>query len=95
MIGNINLIKLYREYLIEQDPSDLGKALAELKANCLANIIDCSLGETRDAMQACKYLIDFTLEKNPRGRPPKDSEQLTDDTKLWESYHALHQGRKE
>lgn len=46
---------------------------AKIKSMCLANIIETSRGETRDSLQAAKFLLDapWIKEESKRGRPSK------------------------
>jgi len=46
---------------------------AKIKSMCLSHIIETSRGETRDSLQAAKYLIDapWLKEESKRGRPSK------------------------
>jgi hypothetical protein len=60
---NINLVALWRRELE-----------AKIKSSCLQYILEASKGETRDALQAAKYLIDapWNKEESKRGRPSKE-----------------------
>jgi len=85
----INLSNLYRQHLIEQDDSELGIAFAELKANCLDNLIDAAQGETRDALQANKYLLEFSYrdkKKKEELKPILDNRILEDADALLKSW---------
>lgn len=46
---------------------------AKIKSSCLQYILEASRGETRDALQAAKYLIEspWLKEEAKRGRPSK------------------------
>jgi hypothetical protein len=46
---------------------------AKIKSMCLSHLIETSKGETRDAIQASKFLLDapWVKEENKRGRPSK------------------------
>lgn len=91
-----DIVDLYEAYLIEKDPSELGVLLAKLKANCLDRIIETSKGETRDALQANKYLLEFSpKDDTKRGRPSKqdilvEAKKIAEDNVLLEeSYDRL------
>jgi hypothetical protein len=85
--------KLYEDYLIEQDDSDVGRAFAHIKSECLYNLITAALTEGKDSLGASKYLLEF----NYRDKKNKQVLELApkDNTILEEAYALLNsQGEK-
>lgn len=98
------LVTKYEEYLRQQDNSELGILLAKLKAQCLDRIIEAAKGETRDALQANKYLLEFSLSKEDKrtktknviteGREHEDLNRLQEYFKEGNIY-AIRESREE
>ncbi len=51
---------------------------AKIKSMCLLHIIETSRGETRDSLQAAKFLLDapWIKEETKRGRPSKEDIEM-------------------
>lgn len=65
--ANTSLVSLWRRELE-----------AKIKSMCLSSIIETSRGETRDSLQAAKFLLDapWIKEESKRGRPSKEDIEM-------------------
>lgn len=69
---------------------------AKIKSNALKHILEVSLGETRDSLQANKLLLDSPWEESPRGRPSKEDiskelkRNVENNSRLKEDIELLH-----
>lgn len=71
---------------------------AKIKSSCLQYILEASRGETRDALQAAKYLIEspWLKEDSKRGRPSKvdienETKRMAEDiSRVAEDYQRIH-----
>lgn len=78
---------------------------AKLRSEALARIIETSKGETRDAINASKYIYEALADKDKVGRPSKESIKLEakklvqDRDRIAEDYervqNAIQEGREE
>lgn len=74
---------------------------AKVKSMCLSHILETSRGETRDSLQAAKFLLDapWIKEESKRGRPSKEEiaaeiKQTTDQLlRVQEDYKRITDGR--
>jgi hypothetical protein len=65
--ANTSLVSLWRRELE-----------AKIKSMCLSSILETSRGETRDSLQAAKFLLDapWIKEDTKRGRPSKEDIEM-------------------
>ena len=74
---------------------------AKLRSEALARIIETSKGETRDAINASKYIYEALADKDKVGRPTKESikvaakQMLQDRDRIEEDYERIRNAREE
>lgn len=74
---------------------------AKIKSMCLSHIIETSRGETRDSLQAAKFLLDapWIKEESKRGRPSKvdiemETKQIASDIiRVQEDFKRINDAR--